>query len=499
VAGVPKRSVMKVLYISPEVHPFAKTGGLADVAASLPASLARAGHEVKIVMPHYGSIDSARWKIEPRGAFKVHLSLKVHTFTCSIARLPGAPVEVLFLGNEALFNRPGIYQEPPGRDYPDNLERFSAFCRAVLEIPGHLDWIPDIIHGNDWQSALAFAYWRAGMKAMIEAKAPQRKIGTVFTIHNLGYPGLFPAETFDATGLSRDYFTPETLEFFGRVNLMKGGLLFADALSTVSPTYSREIQTPEFGYGLDGVLRKRRSDLHGIINGVDYAEWDPSVDQYIPNHYDARRLDGKRRCKEVLQDEVGLPKTFVPLLGMVTRLTVQKGVDLLIEVLDELMLLDIQIVLLGEGDSRIHEQVSKAAERYPEKFAFHSKFDIGLSHRIQAGSDLYLMPSRYEPCGLAQLYSQRYGTLPIVHQTGGLADTVVDALPSAIAAKTATGFVFSPARGANFLNAIRLALAHYRDRTAWTRLVKTAMAADFSWGRSVEAYAALYAKSLVKA
>lgn len=489
---------MKILYVSSEVHPFAKTGGLADVASALPAALAQSGHDIKIVMPLYGLIDRDRWKIRHRFDFKIKLR-KEYAFSCHSASLPGTAIEVLFLQSDPLFGRNGLYQEVPGRDYSDNLERFAAFSRAVLDVPEKIEWIPDVIHGNDWQTAPLFAYWRAGIRSALGPRADRKKIGTVFTVHNLGYSGLFPGEDFKWLGLSATYFSPESLEFYGRINLMKGGLLFSDILTTVSPTYSREIQTPEFGQGMEGVLRARRGDLHGIINGVDYSEWDPALDTHLPARYGPDRLDGKRRCKEALQAELKLPKRFVPLLGMVTRLTVQKGVDLLMQIMDELMVLDLQIAVLGEGDPVIQQEVSRAADRYPEKFAFASKFDIGLSHRIQAGSDIYLMPSRYEPCGLAQLYSQRFGTIPVVHRTGGLADTVVDALPSRIASGDATGFVFSPADGGNFLSAIRLAAAHYANRSAWNRIMQTAMAADFSWGRSVEAYSAVYRKATEKA
>jgi starch synthase len=490
---------VKILYVASEVHPFAKTGGLADVAASLPAVLNQTGHEVKVVMPQYGLIDPDRWGIRYLSQLNIKLSAKDYLFTLSVSELPGLPVEVIFLFQEDLFSHRGIYQADSGLAYPDNLERFAAFSRAVLEVPEQLDWWPDVIHGNDWQTAAIFPYWRHGLKRSLEAKAPGKKIGTVFTIHNLGYPGLFPGAEFETLGLPREYFGIEGLEFFGMVNLMKGGILFADILNTVSPTYSREILTPEFGYGLDGLLRKRGADLFGILNGVDYSEWDPSKDHYLPHLYDVSNLRGKKECKKALQQELNLPKKNVPLLGMISRMTVQKGVDLLLEVLEELMYLNLQMVVLGEGEPRIHQEIHKMADRFPRKLVFISKFDERLSHLIQAGSDIFLMPSRYEPCGLAQLYSQRYGTLPVVHKTGGLADSVIDALPSRIASNEATGFTFEPDSARAFLASVRLALALYKDKSLWVGLVKTAMQADFSWGRSVKEYSELYEKAFTRA
>jgi starch synthase len=485
---------MRILYTASEVAPFSKTGGLADVAGALPAAVARLGHEVIVVMPRYKAVLPERWGLTRKGEISVKLAGRGYSFALWAARLPQTPVEFFFLDHEGLFDRTGLYQEG-GKDYPDNLERFAAFSRALLEVPKRLGFKPDLLHGNDWQTALAFVYLRAHF-----AQDPfYKKIGTVFTIHNLGYPGLFPGSEFSKLDLPADYFHPERLEFYGKVNLLKGGLVFAQILNTVSPTYSREIQTHEFGHGMEGVLHAHRQDLFGIVNGVDYREWDPAHDSHIAQAYDSRNLKGKRLCKEALQKELKLPVTEVPLIGMITRLTVQKGVDLVLDVLEELMLLDLQIVILGTGEPAIHKKLTQAMGRHPDKLTVRLTFDEPLAHRIEAGADLFLMPSRYEPCGLNQLYSLRYGTIPVVRKTGGLADTIVDATPTHIASGKATGFVFENVSGHELLTTLRLALSFYKDRALWEQFMKTGMAADFSWDFSAREYLKLYERALAKA
>lgn len=485
---------MRILYAASEVSPFAKTGGLADVAGALPTALARLGHEVKVIMPRYAVVDETRWGLKSRDDLTVTLAGRDYSFTLWTGRLPDSPVEILFLSHEGLFGRPGLYQEK-GKDYPDNLERFAAFSRAVLEVPKKLNWQPDVLHGNDWQTALAFVY----RNAHLSADPNYRKIGTLFTVHNLGYPGLFPGSAFATLGLPSEYFTPAALEFYGKLNLLKAGLVFAGVLNTVSPTYSREIQTAEFGQGLEGVLRIRRQDLFGIINGVDYQQWNPAHDPYIAQPYDVRNLKGKRVCKEALQKECHLPVKEVPLIGMITRLTAQKGMDLVIEALDELMRLDLQLVVLGSGEPEIQQKLKSAMRRYPEQLSVQILFDESLAHRIEAGADLFLMPSRYEPCGLNQMYSLRYGTIPVVRKTGGLADTIVDATPSNIKAGTANGFVFEQANPHELLTTVRLALKTYRDKNLWYRMMRAGMAADFSWDRSAKEYEKLYHLAVEKA
>ncbi len=483
---------MQILYVSPEVAPFAKTGGLADVAGALPIALERLGHEVKVVMPKYGAVDASRWAFQPGGAVTASLAGRDHRFDVWKGRLPGSGVEAILLANDRLFGRPGLYQEQ-GVDYADNLERFSAFSRAVIELPGLLNWSPDVLHANDWQTALTAAYLRLRSRG-----GAQPSPATLFTIHNIGYMGLFPAAAFPALGLPADFFTPETMEFYGQINVMKAGLVFGTLLNTVSPTYSREIQTPEFGHGLDGVLRKRRQELSGIVNGVDYTQWDPAQDPHLSGPYSAQDPGGKAVCKSALQKECGLPVAPAPLLGMITRLTPQKGVDLVLEALDELMRLEVQMIVLGSGDPALHEALQRAAARHPRQLAVRLVFDEPLAHRIEAGADLFLMPSRYEPCGLNQLYSLRYGTIPIVRRTGGLADTVIDATPSNLASGAATGVVFDAPNSRDLLAAVRRALTLYQDGAVWTRMMRTAMAADFSWERSARDYAGLYQQAMTR-
>jgi starch synthase len=485
---------VRIFFVASEVAPFAKTGGLADVAGALPAALARSGHEVKVVMPRYAAVNEKRWGLQSRGDFTIRLAGKDYPFGLWTAPLPETPVEVLFLSHEGLFGRPELYQEK-GKDYPDNLERFAAFSRAVLEIPKRLGWSPDVLHANDWQTALVFVYRRV----FFPADPLYLRTGMLFTIHNLGYPGLFPGSEFARLGLPPKYFSPDALEFFGKLNLLKAGLVFAGVLNTVSPNYSREIQTHEFGQGLEGVLQTRRPDLFGIVNGVDYRQWDPAHDPSIAQAYDARNLKGKWVCKEALQKECRLPVKDVPLIGMITRLTPQKGTDLVIEVLDELMRLNLQLVVLGTGDPPLQQKLKHAMQRYPEKLSVHLAFDESLSHRIEAGSDLFLMPSRYEPCGLNQLYSLRYGTIPVVRKTGGLADTVIDATPSNLAEGKATGFVFEQASSHELLITVQLALKLFREKDPWYRMMRAAMAADFSWDRSAQEYEKLYRLAVEKA
>jgi starch synthase len=485
---------VRILYIASEVFPFSKTGGLADVAATLPKALVHFGHEVKIVTPKYAKVNEGQWNLKRQSTVSIKLAGKVFPFAFWVGRLPDSPVEVVFLDNDDLFNRTEIYQDQ-GRDYSDNLIRFAAFSRAVLEIPKQFDWYPDVLHGNDWQTALTFAY----LKAHFAGHPRFAKVGTLFTIHNLGYQGIFPGDDFVKLGLPPEFFLPSALEFYGNVNLLKAGLIFSGILNTVSPTYRQEIQTPELGYGLDGILRMRTHDLYAILNGVDYDLWDPMHDKYIQHTYNPKDLKGKQICKEALQKECQLPVLNVPLLGMISRLSMQKGVDLVLEILDELMMLDLQLVVQGVGDLNIQRDLEEASRRHAQKFSFIPTHDESSAHRIQAGSDLILMPSRYEPCGLNHLYSLRYGTIPIVRKTGGLADTVTDALPSHLASGEATGFVFVGATGHSLLTTARLALNMYHQRRYWKRLIKKAMAAEFSWNRSARAYEDLYVRAVARA
>ena len=476
---------MKVLFCASEIVPLAKTGGLADVAGALPAALAARGVDVRLAMPRYRGITIA-W--ESAGPVEVRVGDQVMSGTVADARLPGGHLPIWLVDQPALFDRPGLYGEA-GRDYDDNLNRFTFFSHALLQWLGAQRWQPDIIHCNDWQTALIPAILAA------EGRGP----ATVFTIHNLAYQGLFPAEQFPRTGLPRSMFTMRGLEFWGQVNLLKGGLYFADVLSTVSETYAREIQTEAIGAGLDGVLRDRAEDLFGILNGVDYSTWDPSVDTLIPAHYSPGDLAGKAVCKQHLQRTFTLSaEPGTPVIGMVTRLADQKGLDLVAEIVDDLLDLGVQFVLLGTGDPRYHVLFQELIARRPLQVGVRLGFDNVLAHQIEAGSDLFLMPSRYEPSGLNQLYSLRYGTVPVVRRTGGLADSIVDVTPETLERGTANGFVFETYTPEALWGTLRRALEAYRAPAVWRRVQQHGMRADFSWNRSAGRYLDLYERALTR-
>lgn len=357
-----------------------------------------------------------------------------------------------------------------------------------IHLSEHEGWQTDLLHLHDWQAALCAVY----LRTLYQGRPSLRRIRSVLTIHNLGYQGVFPAAQFSSTGLPLHLFTPAALEFYGQINVLKGGLVSADLLTTVSPTYSLEIQSSEYGCGLEGVITERKSVLSGIVNGIDTESWNPATDQYLVAPYHASDLAGKARCKKALQRELGLRPLKCPLLGVIARLTSQKGIDLVIDVLPELMELDVQVVILGTGEPHYEQQVGELAQRYPGKIAVRNVFDEGLAHRIEAGADMFVMPSRYEPCGLSQLYSLRYGTVPIVRKTGGLADTVVAYTPRAFKESRATGFSFTDTSSASLLTCLLLALSVYRKKAEWQRLVKTGMAQDLSWSRSAAIYLQLF-------
>ncbi len=474
---------MRILFCASEIVPLAKTGGLADVAGALPKALAARGIDVRLAMPRYRGITIAGERLGP---VEVRVGDRAVTGALVEARLPGGHLPIWLVDQPALFDRPGLYGEG-GRDYEDNLTRFTFFTRALLQWMGAQSWQPDVIHCNDWQTAL--------IPAILAAEG--RDAATVLTIHNLAYQGLFPAEQFPRTGLPRSMFTLHGLEFWGQVNLLKGGLYFADLLSTVSETYAREIQTEEFGAGLDGVLRDRAGDLYGILNGVDYTAWDPAVDTLIPARYSADDLSGKAVCKQHLQRTFNLPEEpRTPVVGMVTRLADQKGLDLVAEIVEDLLDLRVQFVLLGTGDPRYHVLFQELTARRPRQVGARLGFDNALAHQIEAGSDLFLMPSRYEPSGLNQLYSLRYGTVPVVRRTGGLADSIVDLTAETLDRGTANGFVFETYAPEALSEALRRALETYRLPPVWRRLQQHGMRADFSWDRSAGRYQDLYERAL---
>lgn len=475
---------MKILFATSEALPLIKTGGLADVSGSLPPALQQHGHDVRLVLPAYRAALAACTDLQ--AVASLELTGSTAPVRVLEGRLPGTQVGLYLIDSPRHFDRPGgPYSSTDGRDWPDNPERFALFARAVCALAldqANTAWRPDLVHCNDWQSGL--------VPALLSLQ-PQRP-ATVFTIHNLAYQGLFSWETFQRLELPYDLWSLHALEYHGQMSFIKGGLAFADRLTTVSPTYAQEICTPEFGYGLEGLLNYRAAVLTGILNGVDYSVWDPATDALIARHYSATDLAGKADNKAALQRHFGLPEDRnVPLIGMVGRLVEQKGIDLVVAVLARLMRNAVQLVVLGSGQPQYEQALRGAADHYAG-LGVVIGYDEAAAHLIEAGADLFLMPSRFEPCGLNQLYSLRYGTLPVVRRTGGLADTVVDAGSRGRGAAQATGFVFDQASPEALHACLRRALAHYGSADAWTRMVKRAMRQDFSWQRSAEQYLALY-------
>jgi len=482
---------LNILMVSPEAVPFAKTGGLADVAGALSKELAKLGHRVCLVIPGYDTIDWATQGFKEWRRLTVPTALGPIEAVIEQATLANSGVQVLAVRYDPFFARPGLYQEA-GRSYPDNLERFAFFSRAVPELIVALKqergWVPDLLHAHDWQTALGIVY----LRTLYSGQKPCQGIATIFTIHNMGYQGRFPAADYWKTGLSPELFTPKRLEFYGQLNVLKGGLVFADYLTTVSPTYAREIQTAALGFGLEGVIQERQARMIGIVNGIDVDQWNPATDPYVPARYSATDLAGKMICKDGLQREMGLPVRDVPLIGIVSRLTEQKGLDLVADVLPDLMKMDVQVTLLGTGDPSLEARFRTLRTRTSKKIGLRIGFDEGLAHRIEAGSDLFLMPSRYEPCGLSQLYSLRYGTVPVVRRTGGLADTVTPYSSDAVKQGQATGFLFDEPTKAALLTTVLQALRVYGQKDEWTALILAGMGTDVSWAKSARAYVDLY-------
>ena len=460
--------------VASEALPLAKTGGLADVMGALPAALRALGNEVAVVIPRYGFIDLKDlrrvWDNAP-----VYLGLA--RYDTSIYLYPAA-FPIYLIDCPRLFDRPGLYGEA-GVDYPDNHIRFAVFARAALSVARWL-FRADVLHCHDWQTGLVPVY----LRTIFSTDPTFLGTKTLFTIHNLGYRGLFPPAALVDAAIDASLYRPEGLEFFGQVSYLKGGIVYADALSTVSPTYAREIQTPEFGWGLDGVLRARAPVLHGILNGVDYAEWSPETDPYIPVRYSADDLSGKSVCKQELLAEYGLPSHAIsePLIGIVSRLAWQKGTELIAQVAGEIVDMGMYLAALGSGEPEYEDWFRRLAAEYPDRIAVRIGFDNATAHRIEAGADLFLMPSRYEPAGLNQMYSLKYGTVPVVRATGGLNDTIEES----------TGFKFAEYSANALLAALQAAVVAFSDRAAWESMMRRGMQQDFSWGRSAAAYSALY-------
>ena len=464
----------------------ARTGGLGDVVGALSRILVRLGTEVTVVLPAYQTILESQAHLEEIPmAIEVPMagrSTRGMIFRTSI----GGEVPVYLVRADRYFLRKELYGTSQG-DYPDNAERFVFFSKAVLHVAQRTGpW--DVIHCHDWETALTPVLKKTRPDLWPEIHS----FRTLLTLHNLAYQGNFPFSSWPLLNLDTQYLTPRHLEFYGNVNWLKGGILFADAITTVSKKYALEIMTPEYGCGLEGVIRDREKDLYGILNGVDYLEWNPKIDPHIKKNYEAADLRGKESCKKDLQEIYSLPPdATVPLIGIVSRLAHQKGLDILADAIEELMRLDLQLVVLGTGEQRYHELLASLAARYPQKIGLKIGFDNALAHKVEAGCDLFLMPSKYEPCGLNQIYSLAYGTIPIVRATGGLDDTIEDYNPSTGAGN---GFKFADYSGAALLAAVKRALSVYFRKKALHQLIANAMACDFSWEKSAAEYLALYRK-----
>lgn len=482
---------LKILLVSSEVVPFAKTGGLADVAGSLPKALATLnndtiGHDVRVVLPHYKGIEGTSYCTDFPVSFGNRTETAIIRESSIEAHYQGEHrnITVYMVDNHHYFYREGIYM------FEDEPARFAFFCRAVLEMLPKLNWQPDLIHCNDWQSGPIPFF----LKVRYHKDPFYNKIATVFTIHNLEYQGNYSKQTLDLLEVGDDYFTPELLEFYGSVSFMKMGILYADVINTVSKTYAAEIQRSQLGAGMDGLLRSRARDLYGILNGINYHEFNPKTDHRIYRNYDIHSIENKRENKYALQKEMGLPVKDVPVLGLTTRLVDQKGLDLIAQIIEQLMQMDLQFVILGSGDPYYEGIFLNEKERFPHKMGVYIGFNAILAQRIYAGADMFLMPSRYEPCGLGQMISMRYGTIPIVRATGGLADTVHDYNP---ATGSGNGFIFSEYDGSALLHAIKRAIQLYREEPGkWLKLIQTAMELDFSWARSGVEYQQLYQEAL---
>jgi starch synthase len=476
---------MKILLASSEVHPYSKTGGLADMVGALGKALARAGHEARIVTPLYRGV-AEKFPALRRVDWQFDLPLGADRVSGNLWQLDVEPrLAVYFVDQPAFYQRRGLYLEDHV-SYPDNAERFIFFSKCVAHLARYLPWQPDIVHVNDWQAGLVPALMQQQRRGEGWGTPPP----TCLTIHNLAYQGTFPAAAFALTNLPKDLFTIEGAEFFGQLNCLKAGIAFADVITTVSPRYAREIMTEEFGCGLDGLMRRRQDRLYGILNGVDYDEWNTTQNRFLKHPYSAARLAGKGKNKADLQKELGLPVAAdVPLFGTITRLAEQKGVDIKLGALEEMLRADIQFALLGSGSTAYERAYLSLARRFPSKAAVCIGYDESLSHRIEAGCDFYIMPSRFEPSGLNQMYSLRYGAIPIVRAVGGLDDSVVDFAEDGA---RANGIKFREYSARALAKAIRKALAIYQHPALLRSYRQNGMKMDFSWGRTVGEYLKAY-------
>ena len=473
---------MRVVFVASEGVPFSKTGGLADVVGALPKALAKRGHKLEVVLPRYRITNPGKPEARMQ-SLTLPLGAGFKYASVQNAGVAGK-VQTFLIECPSLFDRAGLYQEE-GEDYPDNAMRFAAFSLAALELIKRSATPPDIIHCHDWQTALVPIY----LRNLYQDDDFFRNTSTVFTIHNVGYQGLFPPHILPQISLHAGLFTVDFLEYYGKVNLLKGGIVFSDFITTVSERYAEEIQTVEFGHGLEGVFRSRTDSLRGILNGVDYDVWNPATDKLIPARYSAENMSGKEVCKKALLERMGVkqPVAERPVVGIVSRFAPQKGFDLIAEIAEQIAAMDVYLVALGTGDPVYEDLFRHMAATYPDKFLVAVGFDNTLAHQIEAGSDMFLMPSRYEPGGLNQLYSLKYGTVPIVRATGGLEDTI-----ETFDGQSGTGFKFTEYKSSALLLAIEQAIAAYHQPQVWRQLVCNGMRQDFSWGRSAEKYLEIY-------
>jgi len=467
---------MRVVFCSSEVVPFAKTGGLADVCGALPMALEKIGVETVVILPRYQCID-----VKEHNLTKLNNEVSVGTI--------GKNIQVYFIEHEGLFDRNGLYGDASG-DYEDNLDRFQFFCLKALELLKQLNISVDIVHCHDWQTSLIPVY----LKTMFAEDEFYSRIKSVLTIHNLAYQGLFTKEEYPKVDLPKKYFASDGFEFYEKINLLKAGILFSDFITTVSPEYAKEIQTEKMGCGLSDVLGKKKESFVGILNGVDYNIWNPETDALIENQFCAKEINGKLKNKQSLQERAKLSqKDDVPVIGFVGRLDYQKGIDIIAEAMETIMTQNVQVILLGLGEEKYQNILRDLGSRYPEKLACFLKFDEELAHLIYAGSDMFLMPSRYEPCGLSQMISLMYGTIPVVFKTGGLVDTIRSYDDSS---GKGNGFVFEHYSAKSLADIVKKAVSVYRDSSVFSGLVEKAFTYDFSWDKSAKEYQEMYEKCI---
>jgi glycogen/starch synthases, ADP-glucose type len=474
---------MHIVFAASECAPWAKTGGLADVVSALPRTLVKLGHKVSVFIPYYRQVAKA----VPRAAVVLpSVTIPYPSYNRFVRILDGGVVEgvqMYFVDSPEFFDRESFYSTPSG-DYPDNAERFGLLSRAVIEASKVLG-VPDVFHVHDWQTAMLAVL----LRSTYYFDPVLRHVPALLTIHNAGYQGWFPPQTMETLLLPWDMFTFEKLEQNDKVNFLKGGIVYSDAITTVSRTYAEEIKTPEFGNGLEGVLQQRSGDLFGILNGVDYEEWDPAIDPNIAGHYTADNLSGKRECRRDLLHAFGLRDVSeeTAVIGVVSRFATQKGFDFIVEIMNRLVQEDMVLVMLGNGEEYYERLLTEMAARYPSKVRVQVKYDNVMAHKVEAGSDMFLMPSRYEPCGLNQIYSLKYGTIPVVRATGGLEDTI-DEQPDG----GGNGFKFWGYSADGLLDALQRALTLFHDKEAWTKMMQRGMAQDFAWDGPAQEYIRLY-------